>query len=1217
MRPGGGTESWAQQHRLWELERLASEQQWRTRTLNDTGMWTWEVRSTRVRVFGSLFAQLGVSSGSVAMESLLGLVHPDEVERVRGKLDAAGRSPVPDFEFRACRPDGTVLVLQTNSSPVDDDGPLRLVGTIRDITRLRELEHHVADRAAPDGTEPPPGQNAPSGQVGGGAGKVVDLGTWEWVPVTDVVEFSARFRRTYLPQYTGGLRVGDVLDAVHPDDREHVAGWVDAARRPCDEAMTDLEFRAAAADGGWRTLRLHAEALAGREGQRRFAGTAYDITEQRMLERQLAQHEAWLSGTGRAEGIASWEWDTATGRVEMTEALRELFGFDAETAITARMVGELVHRRDRAAVVTAVRALREIGGPPRDELEFRVRRADGSIRTVRLYAEVAGTAGTPARRLIGTVHDVTRLRALERKVAHDRVLLAEARKTARIGSWAWRVGSAELEIGPEAHEVFGLEIGDEVRFSAALSRIHPDDAHRMRESMAAVLGERGRSETELRYRHTDGRYRVLRAYAERVADDNGDAWVVGNVHDLTRLRELEHTVHDGHKDLVGLGKLLQVGSWALDPATGMVEVSGWIRELCGVAVGEVIAGEQLLEHSYAEDAPNARARMRAVLDGHGPGEFELRFVDRRGGHHMAHVFARLRTEPDGRPRVVGTAYDLTAQWLAETKVQRSVQRYADLVAASPLGIALVDDAGTVADVNQALCELLGAARASLLGASVHELADFDDADSFAEYAERASGQPKKQSLCRADGTTVGCQVRTAASVQDDGRTFWVLMCSDLGTGDAAAKRHGTDELTGLPGRARVQVELRELLEQRPARAGKCAVLFCDVDNFARINDSLGHDFGDRVLVALAARLRDELPPACLAARHSGDEFVVLCPDLRAAGGLDRLVQCIRDALERSTSVGAQQVQVSVSIGAAVPGTGAGSDVDLLRFADAAVFESKRKGGGAFSVAGAALIESMSSKMALESQLRAVLDGDAGADVGLTLHFQPVVDAEGVPVGGEALLRWEHPERGTLCPDKFPGVAAEADLLCELDRWVLRRALEEASRWPCPDRNLRVAVNLSALLPGTTGFDETVRAAITATGIDPGRVVLELVETSLVTLPPGALDSMRGLVGDGVQFAVDDFGTGYSSLARLKDLPVQIIKMDRKFVAGAGADASESDTAVVRAVVDMAKAMGRRCIAEGVERGEQFDALRAESVDGYQGWLFSPALPAAQFRALVA
>jgi EAL domain-containing protein (putative c-di-GMP-specific phosphodiesterase class I) len=247
----------------------------------------------------------------------------------------------------------------------------------------------------------------------------------------------------------------------------------------------------------------------------------------------------------------------------------------------------------------------------------------------------------------------------------------------------------------------------------------------------------------------------------------------------------------------------------------------------------------------------------------------------------------------------------------------------------------------------------------------------------------------------------------------------------------------------------------------------------------------------------------------------------------------------------------------------------------------------------------------------EAELRAAIATD-----GLVLEYQPVVGGDGLVVSAEALVRWPHPELGAIPPGEFLPVAQRGGMLRELDEWVLRTAVREAVGWPeHGGRPVAVAVNLAGLLPGDPGFRATITEIVEEAGLPWDRLVLEFVETSLVALPPHALAAMDRLAALGVRFAVDDFGTGYSSLARLKELPAQIVKVDRAFVTGVGTD--PADFAVARAVVDIAKAMGRSTVAEGVETGDQHRVLRDIGVDAFQGWFFARSLPPWRLRDLLA
>jgi diguanylate cyclase (GGDEF)-like protein len=464
-------------------------------------------------------------------------------------------------------------------------------------------------------------------------------------------------------------------------------------------------------------------------------------------------------------------------------------------------------------------------------------------------------------------------------------------------------------------------------------------------------------------------------------------------------------------------------------------------------------------------------------------------------------------------------------------------------------------------------------------------------------------------LLRADGDPVYCELHISASVQDDGQRFLLVIFTDITerrrVAEALTYRATHDELTGLPNRAAIRDSLAELLA---SGASDVAVLFCGVNNFKRVNDALGHDAGDELLVALARWLVDGLPEGCTAGRLSGDVFVVVCADVAAQGGIGSLVARVSGLLRTAIPLRGQVIRLSAAIGVAVPDDSTSTAQDLMRFADAAMYEAKRSGTGHFAMANAALIASADRQVELECELREALARDE-----LQLNYQPVISPDGEVVSAEALIRWPHPERGMLSPDVFLPVAQLGGLMRELDRWVLRTALREARDWVSWDgRPVSVAVNLSD--PGEPAFVAMVANAVADSGLPWDRLVVELLETTLIDLPSATRQAMTELVECGARFAVDDFGTGYSSLARLKELPAQIVKMDRQFISGI--DADRSDIAVVRAVVEMAHAMGRTCIAEGVETVAQLQVLRGLGVDAYQGWLFSRALPAGDFRALL-
>ncbi|ONI83665.1 diguanylate phosphodiesterase [Saccharothrix sp. ALI-22-I] len=974
-----------------------------------------------------------------------------------------------------------------------------------------------------------------------------------------------------------------------------------------------------------------------------------DVSDLAQAAEDLRDEQRRLRTVQRVAQIGSWEYDPDTGVTVWSESHYEMLGMrPGEVVPGAQAVLDIVHPDDYE-MVASYWANRELDGNPID-IVYRITRPDGQLRWIRGVAEAKLRSDGRTQFITGYIRDITDQLRSDLALETERARLLEAQRIARMGSWSYEIASGAVHRSEVLLEMYA-EIGV-VPDDNLLCGVHPEDRAAVgdlrRRLLHATVGtaddqtDVGSADSRTVVRSADdraddgGNAKEGRTLEAEVRSEFGDRVYVcraraefeggevsrlhGTIQDVTEARALERQLRDDRRRLADAQKAAQLGVWEWNLQTGDVVWSDMLTALFGVPRDEATRYQTYLDLVHPEDRAWVDDLWQQLATEEVPIQLEHRIVRRDGKVRVFRSYGVVVKGPDGRPLAVGTAQDITEQRAAETRMKRSSQRFADLVSLTPVGIGLFDEGEQLVDANDALCDLLGMDLEQLRGMTASQLTHPDDSGNplpsissmSASDAERTHKIPQRI-LVRRDGVQVYCELHIALSVQDDGRRFWLIVFQDITERRRAAEalRHQAthDELTGLPNRALVKEMLGGLLES-PDRS-KVAVLFCDIDNFKRVNDSLGHDAGDELLVALARRLEGGLPEGCTAARLSGDEYVIICENIDKVGGVDALATKVAGLLRTAVPVHGQLVRVSASIGAAVPNGSRATGNDLLRFADAAMFEAKRSGAGRVSLASAALIASADRQVHLEGQLREALQHD-----GLTLHFQPVVGVDGVVQTAEALVRWPHPDRGLLPPDIFLPVAEQGDLLRELDRWVLRTALKEASTWPEPGgQPVSVAVNLAGLVPGDPEFVDIVADAIAEAGIPWDRVVLELVETALVDLPSRVRQTMGELVDRGIRFAVDDFGTGYSSLARLKDLPAQIIKVDRRFVSGVGNDSS--DFAVAKAVVDMSRAMGRKCVAEGVETATQFHVLRGVGVDAYQGWLFSRPVPPKEFRAVLA
>jgi diguanylate cyclase (GGDEF)-like protein len=422
-----------------------------------------------------------------------------------------------------------------------------------------------------------------------------------------------------------------------------------------------------------------------------------------------------------------------------------------------------------------------------------------------------------------------------------------------------------------------------------------------------------------------------------------------------------------------------------------------------------------------------------------------------------------------------------------------------------------------------------------------------------------------------------------------------------------------DALTGLPNRALFMDRLDHAVVRAGRREAQLAVLFMDLDDFKVVNDSLGHEAGDKLLVAVAERLRACLRPEDTAARLGGDEFTILLEDLTGVGGAIRVAERIAEALQTAFVLGRREVFVTASFGIALWDEARQSPADLLRNADQAMYRAKHAGKARYEVFEEAMNARALERLEMENDLRRALERRE-----FTVHYQPVVMLEAVKfVGFEALVRWDRPEHGLLTAGEFVPLAEDTGLIIPIGRWVLQEACRQARDWQQrypSDPPPTVFVNLSAKQLQDPDLVQTVSRTTRQTGLDPRCLELEITEGAAMDDAPATAAVLEELKTLGVRVAIDDFGTGYSSLSYLERFPVDSLKVDCSFIGSLGRDPGA--TVLVRAMIDLAHALGSRVIAEGVETDEQLRRVRELGCDLAQGYHFSRPLPGEEAGALL-
>lgn len=574
----------------------------------------------------------------------------------------------------------------------------------------------------------------------------------------------------------------------------------------------------------------------------------------------------------------------------------------------------------------------------------------------------------------------------------------------------------------------------------------------------------------------------------------------------------------------------------------------------------------------------------------------------------------LQPVRDGRGRVTalrGVIRDQAERLAAETALRESEARFRRVLDAAQNGIMLVSHDGNLLLTNDALRTLLGYSASEMQAHSLADLVHPAYVDQLmALMASRAWSDAAPShyevQLLSQHGALIEAEVSLAAFRERERTTGVLIEVRDLTEARRASEaiRHMADydRLTGLPNRDLFERHLQRALIDARATQTQVGVVLLDLDRFKLINDTLGHPSGDRLLKAVAERLQHVLPPRHLPARFSGDEYLVLCPDLSGPAGADAAARRVIAAFNAPFELDGHLLQVSASAGVGVYPAHANDPETLVRIADAALHEAKAEGGNRYRMGSNDANDPARRRLELEADLRlAVERGD------LHLAYQPQVDpATGEVKAVEALLRWDHPVRGQVGPDEFVPLLEETGLIVEVGDQVLREACVQGRRWHnAGHRHLRVAVNLSPRQFLVSDLDTRVRAALSESGLPPEALEVELTETSGLLDLDAVSGVLDGLIDLGVTTAIDDFGIGQSWLGRLQQFSIRTLKIDRSFIQRV--EASGNDFAIVEAVVALGHALGMTVVAEGVETQQQLDIVRAIGCDLVQGFFYAPAL----------
>ncbi|MDG4867467.1 EAL domain-containing protein [Guyparkeria sp. 1SP6A2] len=655
--------------------------------------------------------------------------------------------------------------------------------------------------------------------------------------------------------------------------------------------------------------------------------------------------------------------------------------------------------------------------------------------------------------------------------------------------------------------------------------------------------------------------------------------------------------------------------WRLAPGWPVEYVSGNVRRW-GYEAEAFLSGDLCFADVVH---PDDLARVSADVERHLAGDTdafrqEYRIVRPDGTPRWVEDLTRVTRDSQGRvERLEGVVTDVTERRESERR-----QREAAAVIENTLeGVMITDRDERIIMVNRAFESLTDYSEAEAMGRPV----TFLDAESGQNPWPRIRQQLERENHWQGELTSrrkkgeVFPELRTISRVAGltGEQDHVVHMFTDMSRLRASEERLDFlarhDSLTGLPNRTRLLSHMRERMAV--SNGQRLGLLMIDLDRFRDINESYGHHVGDDLLRQVAARLSD-VPGNRFLARLGGDEFSVLREDFETEMDLARLAEGLIEALSRPVALAdVGEVRLGASIGITIYPEYGHTPETLLQQADAALYRAKTEGRGSFRFFDESLTSSARQRTELETRLRRAIEQED-----LEMHYQPQVDIQtGQMIGAEALVRWRDGSRGLIPPAVFIPIAEQSGLIRALGEWVLRDVCRQGREWL--DAGLavpRLAVNLSAQQLQEADLVDRVRQILVDTGYPADGLELELTESALMHRQEHAMSVLHQLKDLGVQLAIDDFGTGYSSLAYLRQFPVEVLKIDKRFIDDLAEN--DDDREIATAILAMGHALGLSVLAEGVETAEQLGFLRDNGCDSFQGYLFSPPLPAQDFRDLI-
>jgi diguanylate cyclase (GGDEF)-like protein/PAS domain S-box-containing protein len=946
-----------------------------------------------------------------------------------------------------------------------------------------------------------------------------------------------------------------------------------------------------------------------------FARRHHDHLEAIRQHQLKLSEERYQVAVGAAkEGI--WEYDLINQKIHLSPQALAILGFSEGNYPTdSSDWAERIPPDDLATITGSMQDLVE-GRASEYDVTHRILASNNKTLWVKSRGRLVSDEKDQPAKVIGTFGDVTEEQKANELAYLREENLRQAQAIAHIGSWTWDLETGETSWSDEMFRIYGV---DRQKFEANAWSIidqltHPDDRERVRTITEDAVKNNAPISITYRVIREDGEERVLHGEGDLILDAHGKPVKrIGTVQDVSELRAAEEALRDERNFANAIMESANSLMVVLDSTGRIVRFNPTCESVTGYSADEV-QGRFVWEFLLI---PEEREPVKQVFEALTADALSSRFqnywLDKDGSRHLIDWANSVISDQSGKVLyVVSIGTDITERQKAEA----DMVKHAHALEQTADAVIITDRRGIIEYVNPAFEAATGFSRAEAIGQTPRIVKSGQhDLDFYRNLWETilGGGVFRDVFVNRAKDGHIYYEEKTITPLLDsDGViTHFVSSGKDITERMETQERlyylAHHDALTDLPNRVMFLDRLKHVATRLLRRNQICAVLFLDLDRFKNINDTLGHDTGDKLLQAVGDRLKESVRAGDTVARLGGDEFTVLLEDIESADDIAPIARKILKSLTEPFHVEEHELFTSASIGISLcPGDGTDPNT-LLKNADTAMYRAKDQGRNNFQFYSAEMGARALEHLTMETGLRHALERNE-----FELYFQPQFRMQDNSViGAEVLLRWQHPALGLISPNEFVPLLEDTGLIVSVGHWVLRTVCQQLNAWQDEGRSIpRVSINLSGRQFDELDFLDSVLDIIHQEKIRPSIFEFEITESLLLKRAQYTVDVLEQFSRQGIRIALDDFGTGYSSLSYLKRFPINTIKIDRSFVRDVPDD--QEDAEIVKAILAMARSLNINVVAEGVETTMQEDFLRAAGCEMLQGYLHGKPMPVEEF-----